>query len=542
MKKSYILLLIFSVVATCSTGQQWWRPVGSLHELWINAIDLEEADFHNKQQMIDVKQSTLEQDSSPIHYYLISDFEPKLLKNRKYPFFQNAGQFYYEKGSSYKIFVNPILHLSGGLENGRTLYQNTRGIEFKGNIGGERGVGFYSQITENQWQTPLGVDSFRNRNEVLPGQIWYKGFKGSAYDFIGARGYITFSPVKNFITAQFGNDVNFIGFGERSLILSDHAAPYLFLKLNSKFGKHIRYQNIFSRYLQYSPLLGNSLFTPKYGASHRISAKLGKRTVVGLSEMVVFSRNDSNQRGFDPVYLNPIIFLRAAEIDAGSNDNVLMAIDAKHHLPFNMMIYGQFVLDEFNINFIRQGNQWWGNKYGYQLGARWASSKKNQSSWAISTEYNRVRPFTYSHFNNTSSYSHFNQSLAHPLGSNFHEVFTRINWVPHLKLFRMRDALIFDLAISLSQKGVDSTGGLNNYGGDILKNNETRVSDFGNEHLQGRLVEAVLLDVSLSYRLGYSSFFDIQIQHRGGNAYIGKGTSVHLGYRLNTDFRKTQWY
>ena len=536
----FLLCVVFN---TSLTAQYWYRSTGSLHELWINNLDVQKAKFHNKQQWVNVLEDNLSPDSFNVDWFLMNDFSPTKQSENKLPFYEYSGQLYHEKGEKYSLFVNPLLHLSYGSENGKTLYQNTRGVEFKGNLGGKNGLGFYSVITENQWSPPSYVDSFRNRNEVIPGQIWYKDFKGNAYDFIGARGYITFSPIKDFVSAQFGHDKNFIGFGERSLILSDFAAPYLFLKLNTKFGKYIEYQNIFSRYTNQSPLLGNTLFSHKFGATHRISAKLGKRTFLGISEMLVFDRNDSlgNNR-YDLAYLNPIIFLRAVEIDAGSNDNVIMALDIKHHFPkFNSIAYGQFVLDEFSINFIRQRNNWWGNKFGYQLGAKYANKASQKSQLSVSAEYNRVRPYTYSHFNSSSNYSHFNQALAHPFGSNFHELFTRINWVPHLRTLRKQDAIIFDFSLSIARKGVDTIGGAN-FGGNILVDNSTRVQDFNNNIFQGREVNSVILNSTLSYRLGQASYFDISFGYRAGSQYIGAGTSLSIGYRLNTDFRNSSWY
>jgi hypothetical protein len=520
-------------------AQSWYRNSGSLQELWYSNYDVEAKKLHNKQHFANLAPDG----SSLVALNLRTDFNPDSMAKRKLPFYLNRGNLYYEKGQKYQIFLNPVLSLSGGKAGSKSTFVNSRGVEFKGNLGGKYGLGFYSRITENQWVGPGFVDSFGNRNDVIPGQIWWKNFKNKGYDYIGATGYITFSPIKDFVTAQFGNDRNFIGFGERSLILSDFAAPYLFLKLNTKFGKRIEYQNIFSKYTDYSPLLGNSLFTPKYGAMHRISAKIGKGTFIGLSEMVMFQRVDSTQTGYDISYLNPIIFLRAVEIDAGSNDNVMMAIDFKQHTNFNMIFYGQFVLDEFNIKFVRQKNGWWANKYGYQLGAKYAKTESKLGLFSISSEYNRVRPYTYSHFNTGSNYAHFNQSLAHPLGSNFHEVFTRIHYVPKIrKLFRKDDLIMFNASFSVVRKGVDSSLAGNNYGGNILRSNSTRVQDFNNDLFQGQNVNALMADISISYRLGYASFFDLRVQHRSGSKYIGTGTSISVGYRLNADLRKLSWF
>jgi len=555
---SCVTLLIFLCTIAIRTNvysQTIYRNSGSLHELWFNNIDIHQKTIFNKQHLVSDSLPVLDNESINTLVYLNTDWDPK--KNEVYPrinrlpFYQNTGQFYFEQGEDYKIFLNPVIHFNVGKEGNKTISQNTRGVEFKGNLGGERGVGFYSYISENQWIYPNFANSIKRRLDIMPGQIWWKNFKNKGFDYIDARGYITFTPVKKFIKAQFGYDKNFIGFGERSLILGSDAAPYLFLKLNTQFGKHFQYQNLFSKFTDYSPLLGNTLFAPKYSALHRITAKLGKNTFIGLTETIVFQRNDSAHRGYDLSYINPVIFYRAAEINAGSNDNVIMALDFKQHLK-NTIIYGQFVLDEFNLKYMRQNNGWWANKYAYQLGLKY--SPKTNAMFSISTEYNSVQPYTYSHFNTGSSYAHFNQSLAHPLGANFQELFTRIHWVPKINLFSRkrsselqnsiekaninRNLIIFNAEISIAQKGVDSSFLSTNYGGEIIRPNGNRFNDFGNKRLQGQLVNALIADFTISYRIGYASFFDIRVHHRSGNQYIGTGTSISFGYRLNADLSR----
>lgn len=51
-----------------------------------------------------------------------------------------------------------------------------------------------------------------------------------------ATGTISYALKKHF-TFQTGHDRNFIGDGYRSLILSDNATPYPFLKIVTDFGK-----------------------------------------------------------------------------------------------------------------------------------------------------------------------------------------------------------------------------------------------------------------------------------------------------------------
>jgi len=567
-QKTYFKLFFsacgFFFMAITGFSQSFLRNTGGLHELWFNNFDIQRKTLFNKQHWVD--DNFIYKDNfadsglrSNVVGYLKNEWQPGVNTYKRHfkklPFYDYIGQLYYEEGDDYKIFLNPVLHFNIGKEGNKIISQNTRGVEFKGNLGGERGVGFYSYITENQWVYPSFADSFKNRMDVMPGQIWWKDFKKKGFDYIDARGYITFTPVKKFVKAQFGYDKNFIGFGERSLILGNDAAPYLFLKLNTQFGKHFQYQNLFSKYTDYSPLLGNTLFAPKYGAMHRITAKIGKRTFIGITETVMFQRKDSAHNGYDLNYLNPVIFYRAAEINGGSNDNVIMALDFKQHLK-NTIIYGQFVLDEFNLKYVKQNNGWWANKYGYQLGAKY--SPQTTAMFSVSAEYNKVQPYTYSHFNTGSSYAHFNQSLAHPLGANFQEVFTRIHWVPNwnfglrkLKVqqsdgstnaLKIRDLLIINAEFSYAQKGTDSSINAANYGGNIIRPNTTRVQDFGNTFLQGQKVNAFIADVTLSYRIGYASFFDFRTHYRSGSNYIGTGLSFSFGYRLNTELGRWNWF
>jgi hypothetical protein len=39
-----------------------------------------------------------------------------------------------------------------------------------------------------------------------------------------------------------------------------------------------------------------------------------------------------------------------------------------------MQFYGQFLLDEFNLEQIKSGDGWWANKWGLQLGAKYVNA------------------------------------------------------------------------------------------------------------------------------------------------------------------------
>ncbi len=48
----------------------------------------------------------------------------------------------------------------------------------------------------------------------------------------------------------------------------------------------------------------------------------------------------------------------------------------------------------------------------------------------LQLEHNRVRPFTYSHFDSVANYTHYNQPMAHPLMANFKEVVAIARYQP----------------------------------------------------------------------------------------------------------------
>ena len=95
-------------------------------------------------------------------------------------------------------------------------------------------------------------------------------------------------------------------------------------------------------------------------------------------------------------------------------------------------LYGQLLLDEFFLKEVRAGNGWWANKFGVQMGGKYIDvfSVKNLD---LQGEMNLVRPFTYSHSDSVSNYTHYNQPLAHPLGANFMEAIGSYRYQPHPK-------------------------------------------------------------------------------------------------------------
>ena len=379
-------------------------------------------------------------------------------------FYKTKPNFLEVKTRDFFLALNPVLQFNAGYETGtknQSIYLNSRGVTARGMIG--RKVGFSTFLTDNQERGPLffqqQVASFR----AVPGVGFYKPFKTSGVDYFDARGYITFNAAKA-IDIQFGYDKNFIGNGYRSLFLSDWGNSNLFLKINTRIWK-INYQNLFMELMPQFKKVGDSLLDRKYAAMHHLSMNVTKWLNIGLFEGVIFGRKNR----FDFQYLNPIIFYRHIEGTVGSPDNALAGFDFKANITHRAQLYGQLLLDEFILSEIKNNPTSWVNKWGIQVGVKYLDAF-GINNLDIQLETNRVRPFTYSHNDTISNYTHYNQPLAHPLGANFQEFISIIRYQPAPKWHVYLQAIYY-------YQGLDSTG--KNFGGNIFRDYTTRSMNDG---------------------------------------------------------------
>lgn len=431
-----------------------------------------------------------------------SDSKKPFLKQ----FLKKKSDFYSFQNKDIDLHISPIFQF--GFANDKLVENqpstNTRGVEIRGTI--NRKLGFYSMFSDNQIVYPEYVRQYGRFYNANP----YEGFTKItnadstkfATDFFSARGYITFNPLKS-IQIQFGHDKNFIGSGIRSMILSDFSAPYLHLKITTQVGR-FQYVNIFAQMLNKQvPLAvdGTEQIPPKYFSLHHLSLNISKNLNIGLFETIVFGKRPI---GFDINYLNPIIFLRFVEGHLGSVDNSIVGADFKYNFKRHISLYGQLVLDEFNLEHF-QKNNWWATKYSTQIGGRYIDvfGIKNLDFQA---EYNLARPYTYSHNSTYSNYVNYNLPLAHPLGSNFREALFIFRYQPIRRLFLN--------VTSMSAKHGEDFDNIN-WGGNILRNYMiARPREYGNVIGQGHLAKISHLNFGASFMLKHNLFIDFKFQNR----------------------------
>lgn len=429
------------------------------------------------------------------------------------------------------LAVNPVIQQQQSLESGNSqrIYLNSKGITGRGLIGKKVGFDFY--ITDNQERPPVFVQQLEDKFLAVPGAGFYKSFKQTGYDYFDARGSVYFNAAKYF-NFQFGYERNFIGNGYRSLLLSDFATNYLFLKINTRIWK-LHYTNLFMElFPQNTNNPGNVLLPKKYAAMHRLSINVTRWLNIGLSESVIFGRPNR----FEFSYLNPVIFLRSVEQQIGSPDNAMLGMDFKLNVGHQGQLYGQFLLDEFVLKELRSKNGWWGNKFGVQLGAKYIDAF-DIKHLDLQGEMNVARPFTYTHYNVVGNHTHYNQPLAHPFGAGFSEFIGILRYQPRPKWNAMLKMVLFT-------RGVDTAG--KNLGNNIFLSSNTRPFDYGYTLPTGFKSSGINASALISYEYRENLFFDGSLMFRrvsasGTRALNSNTTLLSVGLRLNM-FRREYDY
>lgn len=293
---------------------------------------------------------------------------------------------------------------------------------------------------------------------------------------------------KHFIWSV-GNSRQNLGYGWRSLILSNNASALPFMKLETRIGKKITFTNLWSRTHSLQRMQDHFDLNPKYIAVHTLEWKINRKWAVSAHEMVVWQARDSaSHRELDLHYLNPFLFYRPVEFSQGSADNVLLGASGIYTHSNAFQVYGQVILDEFLMSEIRNRNGWWGNKFGMQLGMQ-IQPKRIQGLFFL-TEWSFVRPFTYTHGSDIQAWEHMGQPLAHPLGANFYEWYSRVNY-QHAKWH-------YSASIVWGAFGRDAQ---HNVGGNIFQSYVNPWSVYGNKILQGNRSTLFVVNAEAAYQV-----------------------------------------
>ncbi len=323
----------------------------------------------------------------------------------------DTGNFY--------MSIDPLLNIEMGKDSedttGNSFSKNTRGAIVRANVGSK--FSFETVLYENQVFLPKYEADYVNTSGVMPGQGRVKRFKQNGFDFAASSANLSFTPNKH-LNFQLGTGKNFVGDGYRSLLLSDASFNYPFWKIIGTFGKNDQFQYtklngaLSSVTRRTKGSTGEALLKRKTMSTHYFSWLATEWLNVGLFESTMWRTEDST--GTKPLQwqqFNPIIGVNTAATGFNDVNHTVVGTNLKIKLPFNAVLYNQFVYDG-------------GSKYGYQVGAKYFGIP----NLTLQAEYNNVAPYSYTSDIPLQAYSNYNEPLAHPSVANFNEIIGIINY------------------------------------------------------------------------------------------------------------------
>ncbi len=327
-----------------------------------------------------------------------------------------------EKKEAVKLNISPMMILDASTDLAAPTYSryltNTRGVFANGTIGEK--FYFETMFAENQATFPSYLSTQITTNSVVPGQGRWKQFKVTGYDYAWVGGVISMQPNKR-LNIQMGHGKQKIGHGYRSLLLSDNALNYPFLRLTHQYWKgRIQYSHI---YAQLSNLTAASLhrslkierlFQRKAAAFQYLSINWAKWLNTSFFQAMIAQPGDSYNRQHLPLgFVNPLPY--AGRLQFGLNDtrvNVLTGIDVLVKLSDQFQLYGQYMADSYDKSDFSN------SRIGIQAGIKYFSAF-NWKPLTLQAEYNRA---AYGSYRNTlgvigkNDYTHNNEALAYTAG------------------------------------------------------------------------------------------------------------------------------
>jgi len=153
-------------------------------------------------------------------------------------------------------------------------------------------------------------------------------------------------------------------------------------------------------------------FENRYFAAHRLDIHLSHRLRVGLFETIIFG---GPGRQVELYYLNPLIFFHGSQINEGNNDNSLVGFDLVYKPRLGIKLYGQFVIDDFQID-DRDQNDQEPNETAWLVGGHWVDPT---SSLDLEIEYSRVTNRTFNQMHPRNRYLFRGELLGGALGNDY---------------------------------------------------------------------------------------------------------------------------
>ena len=221
-----------------------------------------------------------------------------------------------------------------------------------------------------------------------------------------------------------------------NLLISETAEPLDLLSL--AYGKgRLTFNFLFARLDQSRPdsadfirFPGRTFNDNRYLAAHRLDLRLHHRLRLGLFEAVIFG---GEGRSPELYYLNPLHFFHAAQLNNKVDDNTILGLDLTILPGKGILVYGQLLVDDLQIDDKSQGDQE-PNEFGMMAGLFRAGQIGNLAA-DIKLEYIRITNRTYHQRDPRNRYLYRDRPLGHPLGPDADSLSVKARLWPQPTMF-----------------------------------------------------------------------------------------------------------
>lgn len=246
---------------------------------------------------------------------------------------------------------------------------------------------------------------------------------------------------------------------------------------------------------------------PKFMATHSLIFTPFKGLKLLLGESIIYN----NQ--VQLAYLTPILFYRAMSHYQGeltrsntvSNGQIFTQISSRNHIP-HTHLYASFFIDE--VSLINKKR----NQTAYNIGA--SLTDFPIKNLFISTDYSRVRPYTYIHFVPAQTYQNASYNLGHWIGDNADQ------WTSELR-YRIRRGLDTRFFYRFIRKGTV---------GDGVGQQDTNLQS---NILWGQVKYLESIEAYLNFEIIHDLFLKFGYQHL---TYTKKQNQNNVSFSLNYGF------
>lgn len=249
------------------------------------------------------------------------------------------------------------------------------------------------------------IDENLAKDSDYDGKVW-RGFAGDA-----AQAYLAFNlPYFKMLLGR-----ERIAWGQGltgQLILSESAFPLDMANIQGGWGVFQGTSFIaFLSSMETVDSSGELARENRYISGHRVSLNLFSRIQLGFSETVVYG---GENRHVEAYYLNPLLWYHGAQLNEKRDDNTFFAFDFNLRPKRDIVLYGEFLIDDFQIEKESQGDKE-PNELAY-FGGLSILDPFSFRGTEINLEYTRINNWTYNQIEERNRYVNRRRLLGNPLG------------------------------------------------------------------------------------------------------------------------------